>query len=119
MDKITLKNMAFYAYHGALDEENKMGQRFFIDCTLHLDLEEAGRSDRLEDTVNYVEVYQIIEKINGERKFSLLEALGEEIIDAIAEKFYYIDKIEVNIRKPSVPIAGILDYVEVTRVWVR
>ena len=40
--KIHLKNMAFYGYHGALAEENTLGQRFLVDLTLTLDIAEAA-----------------------------------------------------------------------------
>ena len=53
MDKITLKNMAFYGYHGMRPEEKSLGQRFYVDISLFLNLSEAGQSDNIHDTVNY------------------------------------------------------------------
>lgn len=49
MDKIRINRMEFYAYHGLLREEKKLGQRFIVDVELFLPLNRAGRSDRMED----------------------------------------------------------------------
>ena len=48
MDKIVLKNMAFYGYHGNLESEQAQGQRFFVDVEITTDLTKAGQSDLLE-----------------------------------------------------------------------
>ena len=58
MDTIKLIRMAFFGYHGDEPEETKLGQRFYIDVELHLDLSKVGETDCLEDSVNYVAVYQ-------------------------------------------------------------
>ena len=41
MDKIILKGMEFYAYHGVMKEEQRLGQRFIVDITMILSLQEA------------------------------------------------------------------------------
>ena len=61
MDRIVLKNMAFYGYHGNLASEQEQGQRFFVDVEIITDLTKAGQSDQLEDSINYVEVYEIVD----------------------------------------------------------
>ena len=45
MDKIFLKNLAFFGFHGVLQEEKNLGQKFFVDVELSLDLKEAGKSE--------------------------------------------------------------------------
>ena len=47
MDKIKLQEMAFYGHHGVDSEENTLGQRFFIDVEMDLDLSGAGESDKI------------------------------------------------------------------------
>jgi len=46
----------------------------------------------------------------------LIETLGNRIIEEMRER-YSVDIVVVRIRKPSVPIQGILDNVEVEVVW--
>ena len=110
MDRIVLKNMAFYGYHGNLASEQEQGQRFFVDVEIITDLTKAGQSDQLEDSINYVEVYETVESIMIGEKHNLLEAL---IADALYQHYQGIVGLSVTVRKPSVPISGILDYVEV------
>ncbi|MDS1029728.1 dihydroneopterin aldolase [Bacillota bacterium LX-D] len=113
MDKILLQNMAFYGYHGVMPEENVLGQKFFIDVELHLNLQQPGRSDRVEDTVNYAHVYEQIKEIVEKQKFQLIEALGETIAQNILEKQTLVQEVLVRVKKPEAPIPGIFDYVAI------
>ena len=63
MDKLIMENMAFYGYHGVLQEEKTIGQKFFIDAHLYLSLKKAGETDDLNFSVNYEEVYDTIRKV--------------------------------------------------------
>ena len=83
MDKIVLKNMAFYGFHGNLASEQEQGQRFFVDVEITTDLTKAGQSDQLEDSINYVEVYDIVESVMTGEKHNLLERLGALIADSL------------------------------------
>ena len=71
--KIELKNLVFYAYHGVLEEEAKMGQRFKIDVQLTLEDGLEFAKDTPEQTVNYVEVYAVVKKIVENVRFNLIE----------------------------------------------
>lgn len=113
MDSITLRNMIFFAYHGVLPEEQQLGQRFQADVTLYLDLGPAGRTDDLNLTVNYAQVYDTVKRITENRKFQLIEALAEAVAGQLLESFPQVDKVDVTIRKPAAPVAGIFDYAEV------
>jgi len=111
-DKIVLKNMAFYAFHGLDAEEAKQGQRFFIDVELYLDLMPAGMQDDIHLTTNYAKIYARVKELAQDRRFILIEALAESIASAIIKETNG-DEVVVRVRKPSTPIKGILDYVEV------
>ena len=58
MDRIELSGMEFFGYHGCCAEERRQGQRFVVDAVLHADLQEAGRTDRLEASVDYATVFE-------------------------------------------------------------
>ncbi|GAB6138850.1 dihydroneopterin aldolase [Halanaerobaculum tunisiense] len=113
MDKIILDGLSFYGYHGALEEENKLGQKFIIDLELKCNLQEAGRTDQLDKSVNYAQVYQVVKQICQQEEYKLLEAVGENIASKILEKFSLVEEISVRVKKPEAPIKGILDYVAV------
>lgn len=112
MDVIRLLNLVFYSYHGVEKFEKEKGQRFEIDIELFLDLKKAGQSDRLEETIDYSRVYQIVEEIVIEDEYNIIEALAESIAQTLLSQFN-VQEVVVRVRKPHVTIHGILDSVEV------
>ena len=114
---IRMKNCAFFARHGVHDEEEALGQRFYVDAALTVDPGSALVDDSINDTVNYGIAFAVIEKIiTGQRRF-LIEALALEVARALTARFPQIKKAEITVRKPNAPVPGVLDYVEVTVVW--
>lgn len=114
---IRLKNCAFFARHGVHDEEEMLGQRFYVDATLTVDPGDALEDDKIEGTVDYGVAFGVIEKIvTGERRF-LIEALALTVAKALVKRYPQIKRAEITVRKPNAPVAGVLDYVEVTIVW--
>lgn len=111
--KIHLSNMVFYGYHGNLAEENKLGQRFVIDLALTLDIAEAARTDDLNTTVDYARVYGLCRDIVEKQRVKLLETLAGRIIDRVLETSPLVTRVDIVIRKPSVPVSGALDYVAI------
>lgn len=114
---IRMKNCAFFARHGVLDEEETLGQRFYVDAELTVDPDRPLGDDSMESTVDYGVAFEVIEKIvTGQRRF-LIEALALEVGKALSARFPQIKKAEITVRKPNAPVRGVLDYVEVTVVW--
>lgn len=111
---ITLKNCAFFARHGVHDEEEFLGQRFFVDAEMEVDQGRALAEDNIEDTVHYGMVFNEIEKIITGRRRYLIEALALEIAQSLCHTFSQIRRIRISIRKPNAPVAGVLDYVQVS-----
>jgi len=118
-DSITLENMAFYGFHGSDPHESKIGGRFFVDVLLNSDLSKPGRTDKLQDTVNYERVYLIIRDHVEGKRFNLLEALAQTIADTLLKEFHAPSQVTVRVRKPGVPLRGILDYTQVEIVRGR
>jgi len=106
MDRIYLNQMEFYGYHGALPEENRLGQRFIVDVVVELDLKKAGKTDDLEETVNYAELYELCKDIVENRKFKLIEAVSEKIADEVLLQFPKIERCMIKVTKPDPPIPG-------------
>ena len=114
---IRMKNCAFFARHGVFDEEEMLGQRFYVDAALTVDPGHALEDDAIEGTVDYGVAFQVIEKIiTGERRF-LIEALALEVGKALTLRFPQITRAEITVRKPNAPVPGVLDHVEVTVAW--
>lgn len=117
MDKIHLNKMTFYGYHGVFPEETKLGQRFAVDLTVEADLSAAGKSDRLEDSINYGDLYAICKDVVEGTPFKLVEAVAEKIAAAILGKYNSVAVCHVTVIKPDPPIPGHYESVavEITR----
>jgi 7,8-dihydroneopterin aldolase/epimerase/oxygenase len=110
--RITLADIGLVGHHGYHAAEKELGQRFEVDVDLWLDVERAGRSDSLEDAVNYERVYELIEKTVSHDRFSLLEALATDLVSSIYDRFE-VEGVTIRVRKPSVPHCPNVGYVEV------
>lgn len=119
MDKIHLKNLMYYGYHGALSEENRLGQKFIIDLELGMDLAPAGQKDELTLSVSYADVYDLVKEITEKRVFKLIEALAETICAEILQSFDKILSVHILIKKPEAPVPGIFDFMGVELERVR
>lgn len=104
-DRIILKDLGFYGYHGLMKEESALGQRFFIDLECGLDLTAPAKSDHFGDTLSYAEIYDVVKAAFEGRRMHLIEAVAQNIVDAIFATFPPIDWIMIRVRKPEAPIA--------------
>ena len=105
-NQIRLKGLSFFGYTGALDTEKRHGQFFLADVTLGFMNLPGIETDRLEDTVNYAEVFSIVKGVVEKERFDLIERLAGEVASGVLSGFPTIDAIEVTISKPQAPIAG-------------
>ena len=103
MDKMVLHRMEYYGYHGVFEEERKLGQRFYIDLELEMDLREAGDQDDLTKTINYAEIHALVKSIVENKSFKLIEALGENIASSLFDTYTSINALTVKVTKPHPP----------------
>jgi len=104
MDKLILREMHFVARHGVLPVEAEREQPFSATVELELPLAEAGRSDRLAQTVDYCAVQAVVRRvIEGSRKY-LIETLAESIARELLQAFPLVDAVEVEVLKPRPPV---------------
>ena len=112
MDKIRLNNVQIYAYHGLIPEEKQLGQKFQIDVEISTNLTDSCKSDNIVDTINYKEVYDIVKICFNNSQKKIIESVASDIAEIILKNNRVIDT-KIIIRKPSVPIDGICDSVEI------
>jgi 7,8-dihydroneopterin aldolase/epimerase/oxygenase len=114
---IEVRGLELIGYHGALEEEQKAGQRFVFDVTLVA--HDAGvRSDQLADTVDYTEVVTRIREVSDGRRFNLIEALAAAVADDLVQHFP-VSRVRVRVRKPEVQLELPADYTAATVQRVR
>lgn len=111
-DRIRLTNMTFYGHHGVEDSERRLGGRFAMDLELVRDLNRAGQTDDLTQTVDYKAVYELVRHTEAARGYLLMEALAYDVAMAVLREFE-IDEVTVRVRKQSVPLGGLVDHAEV------
>lgn len=112
-----MKELVFFARHGVLAEEATLGQRFRLDVVVELARPLDLSLDQPEATVNYVELYELVEAIFTGQRFNLIEAAADAIAVAVLEQFAKVQSISVKVKKPAVPVDCVCDYfaAEVTR----
>ena len=112
MDTIRLNNISLFAHHGVAPREQELGQRFFVDIELTTDLTAAAQKDDLTRSIDYEAVYHAAARAFATPACKLLEHAAWRVMKALFQQFP-AQEITVRIRKPSVPIDGGLDAVEV------
>ncbi|MEA4815478.1 MAG: 2-amino-4-hydroxy-6-hydroxymethyldihydropteridine diphosphokinase [Lachnospiraceae bacterium] len=110
MDKIILKDISVYAYHGCNSEEKAIGQKFLVSLVLYLNLEEASSSDDLTKTVDYSKICKTVEKVFKTNKFNLIEKCAGALADEIFLEYDMVSSLEITVKKPWVPIGCELNY---------
>ncbi|MCH2184587.1 dihydroneopterin aldolase [Myxococcota bacterium] len=113
-DVILIQGIRIPCALGVTVAERKMRRPVLIDLELGLSLERAALTDRISDTVDYGEVYLVVEEVANQRDYRLVESLCEEITEALFDAFP-IDAMTITARKFA-PLAG---SVEQTGVRLR
>jgi dihydroneopterin aldolase len=119
LNVVRIKKASFYAYHGALAEEQSIGGNFEADVDLYFNFSEAAKTDDLSKTINYEEIYKQINKVIYQKKYYLIETIATIIADNLLDTNPMLEKIDVKVRKNNVPVGGIIDHVEAQVVKSR
>ena len=112
MDSIRIKNLRIPARHGVYEFEKEKDGTFELDLELYLPLLKAGKSDRLEDTINYEDIISTATKAFTDKHYELVEAAADSVCDRLLTEFD-IDKITIRVRKPHALIDADFDTVEI------
>lgn len=112
MDTISLEGLEFFAYHGYYREERQIGNKYQVDITIHLDLDEAAQKDKLAATINYETIYKMIEE-EMRKPSKLLEHIAHRIIQQAYERFPTVDLVEVRVAKYNPPVGGVCKWARV------
>ncbi len=116
MDNIIIKGIRFHGHHGVPEAERQVGGHYEIDVILSYPLINAGRSDTLEDTIDYASVVDLIVDTGTQKSFQLIETLAETTATNILQQFP-IDTVQLTVKKLNPPIEQPITYfaVEICR----
>lgn len=103
-DKILLRDLRVFAYHGVNPEEKQYGQTFLIDVDLTVDFTAAVRGDDLVQTVNYAKAAKLIRQTLTEQRFDLIETAADETARALFCAFPAVRRLRLRLKKPDAPM---------------
>lgn len=103
--KIYLRNVRFHAFHGVLPQEGIVGNDYLVNLVLDYDFSSAMKTDDLQGTLNYAEVYQ---KLKEEMVVpsKLLEHVAGRIAHRLFSDFPEIQKLQLSITKVNPPMGA-------------
>lgn len=111
--RIDLKGLKFFAHHGLYDQEREKGSWFAVDIHFHCDIDIAMKKDDIAGTVNYEEIYRIVQE---EMKISskLIEHVAARIHLGILKEVKGVYQLNTTLYKLEAPLGGPLDYVSIS-----
>lgn len=112
---IEINGLSLYTHHGVTEAEREIGQRLLIDLRLDAGEADATVTDRIEDTIDYGEVCQLVALVAQQRSYRTLERLCSAIADRLLADFE-LEGVWVKATKPEPPIALPVEDVSV-EVW--
>jgi dihydroneopterin aldolase len=110
---IELRGILLHGFHGVLEHERAVGQRFLVDVELDLESEQAARSDLIEEAVDYRTVVSRVREVSDARAYHLLEALSAAIADALLADLPVV-AVRVRVRKPDVVLEPPVEHAAVS-----
>lgn len=103
MDRIFVDDLRVMCVIGALPHEREAAQPLRVDLSVGVDLRDAGRTDELDDTVNYGQLAEQVTAMATESKFVLLERFAAEVADVVLA-FDRVDEVQVTVTKLRPPV---------------
>ena len=104
-DQIQIIGIYGFGSHGVFDDERENGQGFLVDLVLQLDLSRASQSDRVEDTIDYSAVCDLVVAQIVGPPVSLIERLAGQIADLLLATYPTLHSVGVTVHKPEAPVA--------------
>ena len=114
MDKIIVKNLKLFCYHGVNPEEKEDGQNFVFDIEASVNLNLPCVTDNVDDTVSYAKIIKTVRRVAQCEKNDLLERVAQRVADELFAEFDKIMALNITLKKPEAPIKADFDYVAVT-----
>jgi dihydroneopterin aldolase len=108
--RLFLRGLRFFGYHGAVAAERTLGQVFQVDLEVATSvLGRAARSDSLQDTLDYVKLYEIVQEVVQGPPRNLVETLALDIIQRVFQSFQDAEEVSCAVHKPAISIPGKVD----------
>lgn len=110
MGLIEIKGIRVFAFHGCLEEEERIGGHYRVDVRVVADLLTAERSDHLSDTIDYGRVTAIVKEQMAVRS-NLIEHVAHRVLEALRAEWPGAERWSVRLVKERPPVNGDVDHV--------
>jgi 7,8-dihydroneopterin aldolase/epimerase/oxygenase len=104
--KIYIRNLRIKTIIGCNEAERKSPRDLILNIELEIEPNDACKTDVLENTLNYAEVVDLVQKLVVGSEFKLLERLAQYLIEELCKKYLQIEQIIICIDKPNI-FAGV------------
>jgi 7,8-dihydroneopterin aldolase/epimerase/oxygenase len=112
---IEISALSLYTHMGVTAAEREVGQRLLVDLRIDVGECDATVTDRVEDTVDYAQVCELVYLVSQQREYRTLERFCAAVADRLIER-YDLHAVWVKAAKPEPPIALQVGEVSV-EVW--
>lgn len=113
--KIEIRGLRVYGYHGVMEHERQDGQYFIVDAIIKVDSERASATDEIANTISYDEIAHLISENVRNKPVNLLETLSQRLADEVLfAASPWAKKVTITVSKPDAPIDLYFDTVAVT-----
>ena len=112
LGRVRVSGIRFHAFHGLSKLERQVGVRHRVDVEMDTDISVAAESDRIEDTIDYGEIHELVVKIGRGNSFHLIEVLAMRIAREILEN-YPVSRVKIRVDKETPVLDGMVDSVGV------
>lgn len=113
MDKVIVKDLELFCYHGVNPEEKVDGQVFVFDIEAGVNLSKPCESDNVDDTVSYAKIIKTVRRVAQSEKNNLIERVAQRVVDELFKEFEKIETLKIALKKPQAPIKADFNYVAV------
>ena len=100
LDTVKIERLELDCIIGINPWERLTKQQITVDIEINTDLSAAGKSDSIEDTINYRTIAKTVTTEIEKSNYGLIESIGAKIAD-ICLKDDRIFSVKVTVRKPG------------------
>lgn len=101
---VEISRLSLYTHHGVSEAERTVGQRLIFDIGFELEHCDSVVTDRIDDTVDYASVCDVVALVASERSYRTLERLSQVVADRLLDRFTTARSVTVRVAKPEPPL---------------
>ena len=90
LSAIHIKDINLWAHVGVLESERIYGQRFLLDLSFWLELDESSKLDKLDKSIDYSEAIKAVKKLSFEIKCLTIEYFSDQILNLLAVSYTHL-----------------------------